>query len=108
MIEVWHLLVIIPLCLGFGYIFGEVMENYNRKRAEIKLTEKRPEDDPEKEAFPEDIKLDPMMLRNGSGVTRCENPTFAEQIVNIMNYSGKNQKEGDYEPGEDYTSEHLG
>lgn len=49
----------------------------------------------------EEEKTGPMSLRNGMGVTRCENPTLAEQLVNIMNYSGENQKEGDYEEGED-------
>ena len=56
----------------------------------------------EKEALlpleePKEEELAPMTLRNGYGVTRCEKPTFAEQWVNIMNYSGENQKEEDYE-----------
>jgi uncharacterized protein CbrC (UPF0167 family) len=38
-------------------------------------------------------KLSPYTLRNGSGVTKNADATFAEQIVNIMNYNGKNQKE---------------
>lgn len=46
---------------------------------------------------PEEKELDPMTLRNDFGVYRGEKPTFAEQWVNIMNYSGENQKEGDYE-----------
>ena len=41
--------------------------------------------------------IGPMTLRNGFGVTRCEKPTFAEQWVNIMNFDGRNQKEGDNE-----------
>ena len=52
--------------------------------------------------------LDPMSLRNGYGVTKDKNPTFAEQWVNIMNYDGRNQKEEDYGEGEDYTAEDLG
>lgn len=61
-----------------------------------------PTEEEEIPPLPEDEeKPDPMSLRNGMGVTRCENPTFAEQLVNIMNYSGENQKEGDYEEGED-------
>lgn len=51
----------------------------------------------EKQSETEEEELDPMTLRNGYGVTRCEKPTFAEQWVNIMNYSGENQKEEDYE-----------
>ncbi len=38
-----------------------------------------------------------MTLRNGYGVTSDENPTFAEQWVNIMNYSGISQREEYYE-----------
>ena len=60
-----------------------------------KKEEKAPfafEDKPTKEEEP-----DPMTLRNGFGVTRCEKPTFAEQWVNIMNFDGRNQKEGDNE-----------
>jgi hypothetical protein len=60
-----------------------------------KKEEKAPfafEDETTKEKEP-----DPMALRNGFGVTRCEKPTFAEQWVNIMNFDGRNQKEGDNE-----------
>ncbi|MBR3935084.1 MAG: hypothetical protein IKJ57_00870 [Oscillospiraceae bacterium] len=45
----------------------------------------------------EDETIDPMTLRNGYGVTKDRNPTFAEQWVNIMNYSGESQLEGDYD-----------
>ena len=105
MIEIWKLLIIIPLCLGIGYIFAEIIGGYNRKKAEIKLVEARPEKDPEED---EPEKPGPMTLRNGMGVTRCEKPTFAEQLVNIMNYNGENQKEGEYEAGTDYSAEDLG
>lgn len=47
--------------------------------------------------FEEETELDPMTLRNGYGVTRCEKPTFAEQIINLANFSGENQKEENYE-----------
>ena len=41
-----------------------------------------------------------MSLRNGFYTTRAKDPTFAEQWVNIMNYSGESQTEGDYEETE--------
>ena len=39
----------------------------------------------EEESFP--------LLRNGFEVTRDKDPNIAEQWVNIMNYSGENQRE---------------
>ena len=42
----------------------------------------------------------PMKLRNGFGITRDKNPTFAEQWVNIMNYNGECQTEENYEENE--------
>ena len=62
----------------------------------------RPKEEKEEKApsvieEPEEKELDPMTLRNDFGVYRGEKPTFAEQWVNIMNYSGENQKEEDYE-----------
>lgn len=69
--------------IGFGYLLF-------RPKKEKKEKAPVPFEEEEKE-------LDPMTLRNGYGVTRCEKPTFAEQWVNIMNYSGENQREEDYE-----------
>lgn len=69
--------------IGFGYILF-------RPKKEKKEKAPVPFEEEEKE-------LDPMTLRNGYGVTRCEKPTFAEQWMNIMNYSGENQREEDYE-----------
>ena len=51
---------------------------------------------------------DPMSLRNGFGVTKAKDPTFAEQWVNILNYDGRNQKEEDYGGEEDYSAENMG
>ena len=48
----------------------------------------------------EGIEPSPMILRNGYGVTRDRKPTFAEQWVNIVNYCGESQLEGDYEENE--------
>lgn len=84
------------LSAAIGMMGGEIIafrinRDYGGKRKE----EETPPHSEEEGA------TDPMSLRNGMGVTRCENPTFAEQLVNIMNYSGENQKEGDYEEGED-------
>lgn len=94
MIDIINLLWIVPFCLGIGFIFAEISGSWNRKCAEIRQIEKGAE---EKTAPEENEELDPMTLRNGFGVTRDENPTFAEQWMNIMNYSGENQKEEDYE-----------
>lgn len=93
MFDILNLMWIIPFCLSLGYIFSEVIGEWNRKNAEIRQVRKEPEE------LPEEEELDPMTLRNGYGVTRCEKPTFAEQIINIVNFSGENQKEEDY--GED-------
>ncbi len=68
-----------------------------------KIFMKTPKTDEETEAETvgeSEISLSPMFLRNGYGVTRDKNPTFAEQWVNIMNYSGESQLEGDYEETE--------
>lgn len=85
------------LSAAIGMMGGEIIafrinRDYGGKRKEEEETPPPSE---------EEGATDPMSLRNGMGVTRCENPTFAEQLVNIMNYSGENQKEGDYEEGED-------
>ena len=37
------------------------------------------------------------VLRNGFGVTKEKNPNFAEQLVNVLNYSGEDQMEVNYE-----------
>lgn len=49
-----------------------------------------------------------MMLRNGFGVTRDRNPTFAEQCMNILNYNGMSQMEGDYEESGNDAADDLG
>ena len=55
------------------------------------------------------MEMDPLTLRNGYGITKDRNPTFAEQWVNIMNYSGESQLEGDYDEIErNNSSKHLG
>ncbi len=58
------------------------------------------------ETLPEKTQVTPMTLRNGYGVTKDKNPTFAEQWVNIMNYNGESQREEGYE--EDYPEGNLG
>ncbi|MBR5309578.1 MAG: hypothetical protein IKU42_00455 [Oscillospiraceae bacterium] len=67
------------------------------------MNRKKPEEKP-KEIFYEEegegIEPSPMILRNGYGVTRDRKPTFAEQWVNIVNYCGESQLEGDYEENE--------
>jgi len=94
MTDIMDLMLIIPLCLVAGYVFAKVKGGIGKKGSKIKETEKEPEEfraQFEKEKNPEEI-----VLRNGYGITRDENPTFAEQWVNIMNYSGENQKEEGY------------
>ncbi len=90
-----HLLWVVPLCLGMGMIFSETVGKWNRKTGEIKIVDKYQNE--EKEDTSENEETDFMTLRNGYGVTKDRNPTFAEQWVNIMNYSGENQLEGDYD-----------
>ena len=96
MIDIMNLMWIVPFCLGLGFIFGEVSCEWNRKCAEIKQIRKEPEEIPEEEIF----ERDPMSLRNGFYTTRAKDPTFAEQCVNILNYTGESQTEGDYEESE--------
>lgn len=97
MIDIINLLWIVPFCLGIGFVFAEIIGSWNRKCGEIRQVEKETEET----VRPEDgEELNPMRLRNGFGVTKDKNPTFAEQWVNIMNYSGENQKEEDYEENE--------
>mgnify|MGYP003507977970 CR=1 FL=1 len=69
------------LFFGLGFLFG-------KRRPEEKTFEN-------KNAQPGYLNL-----RNGFGVTSDKNPTFAEQWVNIMNYSGESQTEVDYEETE--------
>ena len=89
MIETGVIVVLCLFCAGIGIAFSEtVLERNRRKARETKII--HIEEEPEEE-------LTPMTLRNGMGVTRDEKPTFAEQLVNIMNYNGENQKEGDYD-----------
>ena len=76
------------LYLLCGIAFGYILFRPKKEKTPLPVKE-------EKEPLEEEI--DPMTLRNGYGVTRNEHPTFAEQWVNIMNYSGENQKEEDYE-----------
>ena len=89
MIPFEHLLWIVPFCLAAGMLFSELAGKWNKKTGEINVTEKEDEE-PEKER-------NQMELRAGMGVYRNNDPTFAEQFVNIMNYNGETQKEGDYE-----------
>lgn len=103
MIPFEHLLWVVPFCLGVGMLFAEISEKWNRKSGEIKTVRKEPEEQEE------DMEIDPMTLRNGYGITKDRNPTFAEQWVNIMNYSGESQLEGDYDEIErNNSSKHLG
>lgn len=73
------------VCLALGIIIGGAAGYFFGR----KETEEEPEALEEKE--------ETVDLRAGMGVYRHDDPTFAEQFVNIINYNGENQKEGDYE-----------
>lgn len=71
--------------IGAGYL---MFRSKREEKAPFPFEEKKHQEEEEP---------DFMTLRNGYGVTGCKNPTFAEQILNIANFSGENQKEEDYE-----------
>lgn len=50
---------------------------------------------------PLNFERSPMDLRNGFCVTKAKDPTFAEQWVNILNYNGESQTEGENEETEE-------
>ena len=97
MVDILNFMWVIPFCLCVGFVFGETSAEWNRKKAEIKETRKE-------EYFFVDEK-DPIMLRNGFGITRDDFPSIAEQWVNMMNFNGENQKEEDYAEEENSGSE---
>lgn len=75
-----------------GFFCGYVL-------AGIILGKNIPQEEPEEKTIEEE-KPDPMSLRNGLNVTKTDKPTFMEQIVNVMNYNGENQKEGAFDEEE--------
>ncbi len=86
---------------GMGFLFGK---NF---KADF-LKNKKAEEEAPSAFFDEEKATESLALRNGFKVTKDKNPTFAEQWVNIMNYSGENQKEENYEETtEDYTTDNL-
>ncbi len=98
MFETWEVIVLNLFCFVMGYVFFTVFEKTGENLSEPSEKEER--------VF---IKEDPMELRNGFGVTKDKNPTFAEQWVNIMNFSGESQTEEEYEETEyHYPEKHLG
>ena len=76
------------LAFLMGFVFARVINK--KERPDFSLN---PEETKETE------EITSMTLRNGYGVTKDRMPTFAEQWVNIMNYSGESQEE-DYEETE--------
>lgn len=54
----------------------------------------------EKEIVPKEEEKEIFSFPNSFSVTRTKNPTAAEQWINIMNYCGESQTEGDYEETE--------
>lgn len=70
-----------------AFFLGRYYESGKKEKPETGKDEKPPEETP--------------FLRNGFSVTRDKNPTVAEQWVNIMNYSGENQREEFYEETEE-------
>ena len=85
--EILCFLFLVPFCVFLGFLFGK-----------NSLKEEKNEPEEREENLNEECL--PLQLRNGFGVTRDKNPTFAEQWVNIMNYSGESQTEEDYEENE--------
>ena len=77
-------LIYLIVGIGIGYLIFKPKETKKEKAPLVLEDQKEPE-------------LGPMTLRNGYGVYREDKPTLAEQWVNIMNFNGENQKEGDYE-----------
>ncbi|MBQ7874919.1 MAG: hypothetical protein IJ306_07175 [Oscillospiraceae bacterium] len=99
--EIRELLFIILFAFLAGFVFSDLAESRGTKKGKNKNSEEKKSETEQEEAFasnekPEEI-LSPMTLRNGYGVTKERNPTFAEQWVNIMNYSGESQTEDGYE-----------
>ena len=100
MTENFEIALMIFLSIGAGFVFSKIFEKEKKP-----LPEKKTETE-EREVF---LGKDPMELRNGYKVTRDKNPTFAEQWVNIMNFSGESQTEVEYEETEDhYPERNLG
>ena len=66
MFETWEVIVLNLFCFVMGYVFSTVFEKTGENLAEPSEKEER--------VF---IKEDPMELRNGFGVTKDKNPTFA-------------------------------
>ncbi len=98
MVDILNLLWIVPFCLGLGFVFAEITGKWNRECGEIKQIRKEPEEDENYSWIPD--KKDPMSLRHGYGITKEKDPTFAEQWMNIMNFTGESQTEGNYEESE--------
>ena len=97
MTEIEEKILIIVLSAVLGFVLSE-LSNLKRKKRE---------ENPEEEGIPEEKESRQMALRNGFGVTRDKNPTFAEQWVNIMNYCGESQTEDGYEEENDYTAGYM-
>ena len=78
-----------------------------RKILAALLRKKTPEEEKAGEVSPpaffdfSENERNPLSLRNGFSVTREKDPTIAEQWVNILNYSGESQTEGEYEETEE-------
>lgn len=86
-----EVLLLLPFILAVGFIIGNVFSEFAEEKTKTAGTEEK------SEKIETEEPLSPMALRNGYGVTRDKNPTFAEQWVNIMNYSGESQMEEGYE-----------
>ncbi len=86
---------------GTGFLFGKTFKTERPKN-------KKAEEEAPSAFFDEEKFSERMALRNGFKVTADKNPTIAEQWVNIMNYSGENQKEENYEETkENHTEDNL-
>lgn len=94
--------IAIPIFIILFFVFAEFLFVSFFERNFTKRTMKN-------DIYTEETEPDFMILRNGFGVTSDKHPTVAQQWVNIMNYTGENQTEVDYEEtAEAYTAENLG
>ena len=88
--EIICFLLVIQLFVFVGFVFLKDRPKEKESNAEFGKNEN----------IQETEEYAPMKLRNGFGITRDKNPTFAEQWVNIMNYNGESQTEENYEENE--------
>lgn len=104
-IRITILLILFAAALAAWVLSGLEIRKLRRELRSFRKEEK-PETPEMKEE--EIAERNPMSLRNGYGVTKQKDPTFAEQIMNVINYRGENQLEEDYEDERIEPAEDMG